>query len=226
MSGKIQTNLLNALNSLLDIKKKTIYGACKYLKKIYPNADIFEFISILSYNKGEEILKQMQNIYLGDFYQTITDFKIKAYSFFIDCVQGSSFEDNQKINEKLVELINSIVSNSFLWKYINMIRPLIDKLDQKNQLKMKLYIMIPNAYNIFYLDISKEFPLFPKNAIDFYSYSNIKANTENIIEFVNNSKIKAMQIPNDVNEKIEKLKKEFNLKYEDLNLKYENLNLK
>ena len=245
MSTIIQNSLLNVLNTIIESKKATIYGASKSLIKIYPNAVIFEFISILAYNKDKEILEQLKSISVLDFYKAITDFKIKAYNFFIDCVKEKKFEDNTIVVQKLLELINTIPSDSIVLKYINMIKPLIEMLDQTTQLKMKLYIMIPNTYNIFYSKISKEYALFPQNAIDFYSYMNLKSNTKTIKTFVEknnkasidfqknytlsyiNDKISKVEL--DLAKKYEELKlenKETNSKYEELNSKYEELNLK
>ena len=243
MSYKIQNDLLNVLNTISDSKKKTIYGASTSLIKKYPNASIFEFILILSYNKDIEINDQLKSLSTLNFYNEITNFKIKAYTLFIDFIKGTKFEDNNKVVEKLSELINSIRHDSIVLKYINIIKPLIEGLNKKTQLKMKLYIMIPNTYNIFYSEISKECDIFPKNASDFYSFSNIKNNTEAIKLFVEKNKNNYMalnekisEIQSDLNRKYEELKlknNEINLKYEELklenketNLKYEELNLK
>lgn len=65
-----------------------------------------------------------------------------------------------------------------------MIKPLFENLEQESQIKMQLYIIIPNSYNIFYSEISKEYPSFQKDIIEFYSYYNIKERTENIKEFL------------------------------------------
>ena len=219
MSDNIQKTLLNALNNIIGTKKKTIYGVSKSLRDKYPNADFFE---------------------------KINDFTIKAFEFFLGCVKGKIYEDNKIVVEKFSEIINSIPTDSLVMKYINIIKPLIEMLDKITQIKMKLYIMIPNAYNFFYSEISKVYDLFPKNPVDFYSYSKIKENTETIKGFVEKNKknfysLSAMndqilKIQLDLAEKYEELKlknNETNLKYEELklnnnetNLKYEELNSK
>ena len=246
MSDNIQKTLLNALNNIIGTKKRTIYGVSKSLRDKYPNAAIFEFISILSYNQGKEIIEQLKSISLLDFFEKITDFKIKAFEFFLGCVKGKIYEDNKIVVEKFSEIINSIPTDSLVMKYINIIKPLIEMSDKITQIKMKLYIMIPNAYYFFYSEISKVYDLFPKNPVDFYSYSKIKENTETIKGFVEKNKknfnsLSAMndqilKIQLDLAEKYEELKlknNETNLKYEELklnnnetNLKYEELNSK
>ena len=239
MSDNIQKTLLNALNNIIGTKKRTIYGVSKSLRDKYPNAAIFEFISILSYNQGKEIIEQLKSISLLDFFEKITDFKIKAFEFFLGCVKGKIYEDNKIVVEKFSEIINSIPTDSLVMKYINIIKPLIEMSDKITQIKMKLYIMIPNAYYFFYSEISKVYDLFPKNPVDFYSYSKIKENTETIKGFVEKNKknfnsLSAMndqilKIQLDLAEKYEELKlknNETNLKYEELNSKYEGLNSK
>ena len=239
MSDNIQKTLLNALNNIIGTKKRTIYGVSKSLRDKYPNAAIFEFISILSYNQGKEIIEQLKSISLLDFFEKITDFKIKAFEFFLGCVKGKIYEDNKIVVEKFSEIINSIPTDSLVMKYINIIKPLIEMSDKITQIKMKLYIMIPNAYYFFYSEISKVYDLFPKNPVDFYSYSKIKENTETIKGFVEKKKknfnyLSAMndqilKIQLDLAEKYEELKlknNETNLKYEELNSKYEGLNSK
>ena len=239
MSYNIQKTLLNALNNIIGTNKKTIYGVCKSLRDKYPNAAIFEFISILSFNKGNEIIKQLKSISLLDFFEIITNFKIKAFDFFLGCVKEKIYEDNKIVVEKFSEIINSIPTNSIVMKYINIIKPLIEMLDKITQIKMKLYIMIPNAYNKFYSEISKVCDLFPKNPVDFYSFSKIKDNTEIIKAFAEKNKtnfysLSAMndtisKIQLDLAEKYEELKlknNETNLKYEQLTSKYEGLNSK
>ena len=239
MSYNIQKTLLNALNNIIGTKKKTIYGVSKSLRDKYPNAAIFEFISILSYNQGKEIIEQLKSISLLDFFEKITDFKIKAFEFFLGCVKGKIYEDNKIVVEKFSEIINSIPTDSLVMKYINIIKPLIEMSDKITQIKMKLYIMIPNAYYFFYSEISKVYDLFPKNPVDFYSYSKIKENTETIKGFVEKNKknfnsLSAMndqilKIQLDLAEKYEELKlknNETNLKYEELKLKNNETNLK
>ena len=239
MSDNIQKTLLHALNNIIGTKKKTIYGVSKSLRDKYPNAAIFEFISILSYNQGKEIIEQLKSISLLDFFEKITDFKIKAFEFFLGCVKGKIYEDNKIVVEKFSEIINSIPTDSLVMKYINIIKPLIEMLDKITQIKMKLYIMIPNAYNFFYSEISKVYDLFPKNPVDFYSYSKIKENTETIKLFVEKNKKKflslsamneqILKIQLDLAEKYEELKlknNEANLKYEELKLKNNETNLK
>ena len=239
MSYNIQKTLLNALNNIIGTKKKTIYGVCKSLRDKYPNAAIFEFISILSFNQGNEIIEQLKSISILDFFEIITNFKIKTFEFFLGCIEGKIYEDNKIVVEKFSEIINTIPTNSIVMKYINIIKPLIEMLDKITQIKMKLYIMIPNAYNKFYSEISKVCDLFPKNPVDFYSYSKIKDNTETIKAFAEKNKtnfysLSAMndtisKIQLDLAEKYEELKlknNETNLKYEGLNSKYEGLNSK
>ena len=82
MSYNIPKTLLNTLNNIKGTNKKTIYGVCKSLRDKYPNAAIFEFISILSFNKGNEIIEQLKSISTLGFLEIITNFKIKVFDFF------------------------------------------------------------------------------------------------------------------------------------------------
>lgn len=179
--------LLKALNSFPEINKgfKTLYGVSKRLLDKYPNSVIFEFISILSYNKGEELLKQLNNIYLGDFYKDVANFKYKAFQFFIDCIEIKRHLENEYVAQKVLELIGQINADSFILKYTKMIEPLIKDKPIIYQTKIKLLVMIPNNFNKLHLEMLKEFPSFPDSIIDFYSYSKIKNNTDTFLKIAN-----------------------------------------
>lgn len=179
--------LLKALNSFPEINKgfKTLYGVSKRLLDKYPNSVIFEFISILSYNKGEELLKQLNRIYLGDFYKDVANFKYKAFQFFIDCIEIKRHLENEYVAQKVLELIGQINADSFILKYTKMIEPLIKDKPIIYQTKIKLLVMIPNNFNKLHLEMLKEFPSFPDSIIDFYSYSKIKNNTDTFLKIAN-----------------------------------------
>jgi len=179
--------LLKALNSFPEINKgfKTLYGVSKRLLDKYPNSVIFEFISILSYNKGEELLEQLNKIYLGDFYKDVANFKYKAFQFFIDCIEIKRHLENEYVAQKVLELIGQINADSFILKYTKMIEPLIKDKPIIYQTKIKLLVMIPNNFNKLHLEMLKEFPSFPDSIIDFYSYSKIKNNTDTFLKIAN-----------------------------------------
>ncbi len=179
--------LLKALNSFPEINKgfKTLYGVSKRLLDKYPNSVIFEFISILSYNKGEELLEQLNTIYLGDFYKDVANFKYKAFQFFIDCIEIKRHLENEYVAQKVLELIGQINADSFILKYTKMIEPLIKDKPIIYQTKIKLLVMIPNNFNKLHLEMLKEFPSFPDSIIDFYSYSKIKNNTDTFLKIAN-----------------------------------------
>lgn len=228
--------LLKELNSFSELKKtyKTIYGASKQLKLLYPNAIIFDFISILSFNKGEDILKELEKIYLPDFPQTVSFFKNNAYIFFKNCLKEKKHLENKEVIEKMMELIREIPAKSLVLKYLNVLNPLLSNKESGYQVKIKLLIMIPNNYDYLYSEISKEFPLFPKSASDFYSYTKLEDNANKIKQFVEKKnsneiknenealKLEIYAIRNDINTlKKEDVKTKTAL--QDLTLKYESL---
>jgi len=176
--------LLKALNSFpeIDNKFKTLYGVSKRLLNKYPNSIIFEFISILSYNKEKELLEQLNKNYLGNLYQDVTNFKYKAFQFFIDCIEIKRHLENEYVAQKVLELIGQINADSFILKYTKMIEPLIKDKPIIYQTKIKLLVMIPNNFNKLHLEMLKEFPSFPDSIIDFYSFSKIKNNTDTFIK--------------------------------------------
>lgn len=194
--------LLKVLNLFPEMKKtyKTIYGASEKLKKIYQNSVIFDYISILSYNKGQEHLDKLNTIFLPDFGKAINDFKNNTFNFFINCFKEKKFEDDQYVIEKILQLINDIPSNSLILKYIKMINPLLENKEQKYKVKIILLAMIPNDFDNLYSEMSKEFPLFPNSVLDFYSYSKIKSNTDTIKEFVEKRKKDSKDIKNEIKE--------------------------
>lgn len=137
--------LLKALNSFKEMPKAyhTIYGDSEKLKKCYPNLAIFDFISILSFNKGKKIMGKLSKIYLPDFDITIDEFKYNVFKYFKDCFKENNYSSNQQVIGKILELINSFPSNSTVLKYIKMVKQLIENKDQQYQAKIKLLIMIP-----------------------------------------------------------------------------------
>lgn len=182
--------LLKTLNSLAEIETtyKTLYEASNNLLNKYPDSTIFEFISILSYNKEKALLVKLNGIFLGNFYQEVSEFKYNAFKFFIYCIQNKNHLDNQYITQKILDLIGQINSNSFILKYIKMIDPLIKDKTKIYQTKIKLLVMIPNNFKKLHLEMSKEFPLFPDSITDFYSYNKIKNNSDTFLKFAKEKK--------------------------------------
>ena len=201
------TKLLKILNSFPEIGKayKTLYGASQRLLNMHPNSTVFEYISILSYNKEKELLEQLNEIYLGNFYQDISNFKFKAFQCFIDCIDKKRHLENEYVNQKILDLIGEISSSSFVLKYIKMIEPLIKEKDNIYQTKIKLLVMIPNNFHKLYSEISKEFPSFPSSAIDFYSFNKIKDNTDKFQKISNEKK----KLVINADDNLESLKEEF-----------------
>ena len=204
--------LLKTLNSFPEIRKNyiTLYGVSKRLISIYPNSIIFEYISILSYYQEKELLEKLDKIYLGNFFKDISNFKIKAFQCFIDCIEIKRHLDNEYVTEKISDIIGQINSSSLVLKYIKMVAPLIKEKNKNYQTKIKLLVMIPNNFHKLYSEMSTKFPLFPISIIDFYSFNKIKDNTDNFIKYSkeNNNAINADDNTENWND-IESLKKEF-----------------
>ena len=74
-----------------------------------------------------------------------------------------------------------------------MIAPITKEKEQKTQLKYKLFVMTPNIYKLFYNEVSVFFPNFPKDAVEFYSYSQINSNADKIKKFVEEKKMNQYQ---------------------------------
>lgn len=226
--------LLKTLNSFPEIRKDyiTLYGVSKRLISIYPNSIIFEYISILSYYQEKELLEKLDKIYLGNFFEDISNFKIKAFQCFIDCIEIKRHLENEYVTEKISDLIGQINSSSLVLKYIKMIAPLTKEKNKIYQTKIKLLVMIPNNFHKLYSEMSKKFPLFPDSIIDFYSFNKIKDNTDSFIKFSkeNNNAINAEDNTENCND-IESLKKEFlsfrnNVKVDIERLQKENSDIK
>ena len=235
------TKLLKILNSFPEIGKayKTLYGASQRLLNMHPNSTVFEYISILSYNKEKELLEQLNEIYLGNFYQDITNFKFKAFQCFIDCIDKKRHLENEYVNQKILDLIGEISSSSFVLKYIKMIEPLIKEKDNIYQTKIKLLVMIPNNFHKLYSEMSKEFHSFPDSVIDFYSFNKIndnydsfqklskeKKNAINGDDNTKNLKEEFLSFKNIVNNRFDSLQKEnseIKIELKTVKEKYENL---
>ena len=192
-SKQIESELLNELNAILDKPEKSIYKASILLAEKMPDIILFKYISILSYNKGKKILKNLNFLNTIHFYVDINDFKLIVFQFFINILKDKDYENDKKVIEEVSELIKLIPLKATVNKYFDMIAPITKEKEQKTQLKYKLFVMTPNIYEHFYNEVSIYFPTFPKDAVDFYSHAQINSNADKIKKFVEEKKMNQYQ---------------------------------